>query len=1590
MSNEHSKKTVTSTTTNEGATSANQNAVRQRKPSFNHVMVDDDIVDLRELVKFLRRVNGDFDVARIHTEGIFDSMFGLDPNTIAIFSRFADSLDNITDPDHVRRLVESVTVEPISVRINASIPMEVKICTAVASVIWFYQYDDFVSRGICLGSSLYLVHCLIETPSFIGYVRKIFMKYVSPNVETEGPKENLWAVATGVAASSAFMQVCDLKSYDIFKTVQSLVTRFNTVIKDHNESVFQFESFTTFITQIALTIQDLCGVDWFEGIVPAYDDLEQVRQGLKEISDSLAKPFDQINVRAQGCMFLKIKDKFKNMSIDKIKKSGPVYNVISRNMYEVEMALRNRDAFSAVDRNEPFVVVMQGAPGIGKSTVMETVQSVLCRSLYPDDETYDRVMKNAGDYVWNPNQSESFDSGYKTQPIVVVEDVGYNTEANKTILPKFIHWVGTLPVSTNQAALENKGNTYFTSELILCNTNLRDWSSVVSQLSQPSALYRRLHYCASFIIKQEFADAEGKQDLEKTMRYAQEHGIEDGTCFWLDVQKFNPKDGSNNGEIMSMRQFMEDIVQTMAKRRMVGRVKRESKQSFIDAFKTKGMSIFDVKAEGIFDFLPCSFPPEDKCNVSSCTKCAGQVDFMEIFKEDLYRDVCKCCNRGMLDLPAIYFEGKPCITEPVNVYEKYVLNVRPVNTQCATEITAYLHRCWMNENKKKVDVVFNNEEHWFIAQLKEWGRDFVYTVKEVFSLTWTTFKTWFLFDPVKNTAILGAIIGAATAFSWWLKPKVVTKEQVQGVVSDRNAEDLAAKLMTSSIVRFTTDEKDLGMGTAIGGELILTNKHTLDLIVRRVEKYPGARCQIRRATSKGKAYVCDYDMKSLFDSKNVFKYDGDLVCLRVPKFSSADLTEKFSDIEWNDRFGRQVCLPYWESSKDDDFVSKERLFGSARLHGRVVATDPNTSKLYESMNTLKYDIPTKSGMCGCPIIVRDPRVSRKIVGIHCAGTGGTSNGYGIIVTPTMIQDAIKHFEQVPVLVEANNMILEKVDLDSQPILPLEDCQVVGKCKAKSVRFQSEIGRAPIYGLVEDAEPSMKPARLNPTWVGDELVNPIDLNMAQYARGWKEPIMPLFRGTEIALLKHYQSMKQPKLGRFLTNEEAVAGLPELPFFKPINRGTSAGFPDKMYLKDKKRSAFGYDENYTFDTEESKFIFKAVDDMYEHLKTKRLTTICSVFPKDELRPSEKADALKTRLIMSAPLSMLILTRRVFGPYMDWMIEPENRLYNFSAVGINMADNEELNDYVHLMGAGSEEFRVYAGDQSGFDKKLSPFLMDHQWNIIENIFVNGGLWDEEQRIIAKNLYYSCTRVHTQVRDNLIYWGNSNPSGWSLTTFTNGTSNALATYVACAHAVLGPKASQSEVSKFITTVVDKKLIFVTTYGDDVVLKVSRGIHFGYNFDLISNASLAEGYLSMGLVYTDETKSTTFTEVDRTIFEVGFLKRTVRMVIRDDESFLVAYRELDSILQKVQWMRRTQTSSTLNKGWTYASDEELVIWEDKLEKALNELAVHPDDVWEKWAPRLIEAYTKVSKDLPRRGVNLALTRDERIDLWRGSDFSHT
>nr|UNY48406.1 MAG: polyprotein [Megrivirus sp.] len=331
---------------------------------------------------------------------------------------------------------------------------------------------------------------------------------------------------------------------------------------------------------------------------------------------------------------------------------------------------------------------------------------------------------------------------------------------------------------------------------------------------------------------------------------------------------------------------------------------------------------------------------------------------------------------------------------------------------------------------------------------------------------------------------------------------------------------------------------------------------------------------------------------------------------------------------------RKNLVPYLLSQKDrptnDDvlMVSRSKTiaanFECTNLRGRksVCVKEFDNAEEQNFHRCYTYDLKSTPGMCGAALISRNP-ARETLLGIHFAG------GPGVGIGVPLYKEDFAH------LFQGN---LKPIEHPGQP---------------NHIPRRSALKKSPAYGAFpvksEPAILSQKDKRCE-----------VDLDEVMFSKhvpdheGWPtlEPAMAYV--VEELMQKCGFSKDDPV--PMWTLEQAINGDGVM---EGIDMGQSAGYPFSAQGRSR-RSFFEWDGEKWQATEELK---KLVDHALQHPDDYYYAT----FLKDELRPSEKVKAGKTRLVDSDSLPRILAMRMVFGPLFEAMLR-KNGSEIHSAVGCN----------------------------------------------------------------------------------------------------------------------------------------------------------------------------------------------------------------------------------------------------------------------------------------------------------------------------------
>jgi len=767
----------------------------------------------------------------------------------------------------------------------------------------------------------------------------------------------------------------------------------------------------------------------------------------------------------------------------------------------------------------------------------------------------------------------------------------------------------------------------------------------------------------------------------------------------------------------------------------------------------------------------------------------------------------------------------------------------------------------------------------------------------------------------------------------------------QGCIS-QNAASLISKIMMRSQyqLEYLAGEKwcYAGVITFTHGTMAICNAHVADYVAR----YEFIR--IRGEGCAGTQVFKVSDLQYAVADTNHPKYGQRDACLMLFPIQAC----QFPDIRGH--FADSYSFARYSEIKNAaliGYLPSEDLAHRVQITGNVKATDRVQQVRVEGEETIKivrdvfkYDLITFPGDCGSLLVSLSDSQTKRIVGIHCAGTSiPGETGIAAPISREFIdylESALKPTQEQrisePDIATANIKIARTEISETEyhefstathkgsfhPIGELDHGTTSG---SKSAIRESPIGNA-------ITEYTTGPAKLGPFRVNGKVIDP-KFNAIEKGNVVPTPMEPMLL-TAIRLYKQRQNRRGgDEYRRVLTLAESIKGVENDPLIPPMNRKSSPGYPlQRTNPGAGKKFWLGEGEHYIVDHPQ---VVAEVAQMEEDCRNGIRPEIIFVDTlKDERRPLERVVAGKTRVFACGPLIGNILMRKYFAGYLAY--KNKNKIYHRTCVGVNPYSREWDSLARHLLSKGNS---FLAGDFGNYDATLGADVLFALCDEINDFYYRPDMsedeeaqWQVDNKI--RKVLFSCLAfaIHLDGRE-LVSWVQSQPSGCILTVNLNSELNSyysIAAYLLMARKFAPELCSMQSYEEYVAEV---------NYGDDNVKSIHPTIRGWYNM-----TNLIEAYRTLGLTYTDEEKNENTTEF-REITEISFLKRKFRF--DNAQKRFRAPLALKVILEMAQWVKGAEDEQSLTA--------------DTLKTAVYELSQHDQETFDKYMPKFEKAALKLN-----------------------------
>jgi hypothetical protein len=682
--------------------------------------------------------------------------------------------------------------------------------------------------------------------------------------------------------------------------------------------------------------------------------------------------------------------------------------------------------------------------------------------------------------------------------------------------------------------------------------------------------------------------------------------------------------------------------------------------------------------------------------------------------------------------------------------------------------------------------------------------------------------------------------------------------------------------------------------------------------------------------------------------ENAFGESKEAALLSFPRFvcQHTDLVKHFQNAESMSKFKRcEVTLPVLRySEKLEKFMASLIECDKVEAYDKPYTLNDSAKGQYILRQGLEYTMPTMNGDCGAPLIINETQVIRKIAGIHVAGAA-TGKAYAESITQ---KDLTRAFDKIEVSMQIQLDLDSSLDLSkTEPQIPAgvefgpEDLQFCNLPALKMIPVgrldqplfepgKTDIRPSLVHGQISEIK--TKPAYLRNVLVDGKLINMKHRNLMKCAMDTpyisKDLIDEAYQLTKSVWLKGMRN----ELRRVLTYEEAVCGSPISEYTSSINRSSSPGYP---WIKDRvkgtkgKQGWFGADGEFILNEDVEAAVQRRINAAREG---KRMPVMWVDTLKDERRPIEKVNQLKTRVFSNGPMDFSIAFRMYYLGFIAHLME--NRINNEVSIGTNVYSQDWSKTVRKLTRMGN---KVIAGDFSTFDGSLNVCIMERFAHLANEFYDDGPVNALIRHVLLLDVYNS---VHV-CEDSVYMMTHSQPSGNPATTPLNCFTNSMGlriTFAICA----AEAAAKRQLKQLLMKDFDKH-VSIVSYGDDNVINFSDEVSEWFNMETI-----AQAFATIGFTYTDELKGASG-EVPkwRSITDVQYLKRKFRY--DQQRKVWEAPLCMDTILEMPNWCRGgldIQEGTKLN-----------------CENAIMELSMHEESVFNEWSNKIDRAYANATGD---------------------------
>nr|QLI47713.1 MAG: nonstructural polyprotein [Dicistroviridae sp.] len=1277
------------------------------------------------------------------------------------------------------------------------------------------------------------------------------------------------------------------------ETVSNLIiTAFQYAEKYFYKYVLKTEVPITEISPLATFMKNVIELyDRYNKGVLIYDDINYnvVMSHYKEGNSLLASPM------------------FKNETHNVVRTLNLLQTIITE--------FRNRGFTHSSVRNPPVVIYMSGDTGLGKSTISYPLAVDILKRISTDVKD---LKQNWRKCIYTRNCEQEFWDGYTGQLVCVYDDYSQRKDTAGNPNPELFEIVrcaNNFPYPLHMANLNDKQNTFFSSKVLLCTSNITPNNLKPESLNYSDALLRRFDLNIEIKLKSDVTP----QMLHRKTQF-------DPTVYLFDLYDIK----QNFIRTLTYDELVDEVVSIY-----------NTRAGFVDSIAQYIESRFEV--------------PESQC-LSDVLQKIPLVG--NIFTP---RDV--------------FYEAVEADEETIERHNR-LLEERRKNESLYNTVKENLKYESQKWKEQWQHIVANYP---FIRYIKVaalitgllaagLGISSLFLAKKEHKNRVTFIESDCIEVESGEKVATRQQLRAESAEKVQVRPKVKTESQdsrpetilvdgqpidqvpeSQGVY-DVNASEILGKVLKKNLYGMYLGKTRLGHGIFIKGNVIMYPTHFKPVIEKQIKEDSTSVLSFKSPFVNRPVWTMfakDFILESKSFTNNSFTTDISM-CSIKEAWTHCDLTSSFvSKDEVSSIIGSPAMMPLvmCDSVHDNPFaiIKFTDAQSALRLKEDLSIRDP-TDTVIKLRSGWEYQLDTVKGDCGAPLILRNPRVKGKICGMHIAGLSD-GRGYSSPITQEFINKALKQFDP-----EDLTTIVYRTEIESQcgvdmswfngkPFVLDDNLSIpgefarLGKARAIPSPSKSQIVPSVVHNKITEAK--TKTSLLFPAKIDGELWNPMHYRMMKYGRKNSPIDHDLINSSYLALKQDLTSLirkKLPNLNEYKSCydfETAMKGIDGEETINSIKRKSSPGFPWVFKTKGVgKRDFFGEDGDFDFSSPLCQELKQEVDLIIDDAKKGiRHTHVFTDLLKDERKPAHKFK--NTRAFSGCPLEYLAVCKMYFQGAVSILTKLKNESH--ISVGTNVY-SRDWDFMVRYLRRYSDN--AVAGDFEGFDSSQMVYILRRAGKILNDISKLLPDYDPEhdkiRDVLLQSLWHS---VHLNGSD-VVMWGHALPSGHYLTAIINSIYVSLLFSSAF---VLANEEENRKNGMYLGRKILACKFFqdcgLVAYGDDHICSVPDKYLSFFN-----QYTLESLFAKLGIGYTSEDKED-FSAPYRHFTEVSYLKR--KIVLDESRQRYVAPLTLDTVLETPMWIHR--------------SDDPVEAMKCNMEFSLRELSLHDEETWNRWAPKMHE-----------------------------------